>query len=352
MSNDANQIEFSFKKLMGFRMTDAQKAWYNENAGVLLNAHASEVWTDVIPATPPPTTTSVIEVYDTLTLTEDTSVVGKMAWLCKTGETQLTGFIPPRFGQGYFVRVFDNALNEILTADASTWTFDYDNGVLWFETSPLTYGHTMPIKIRVYRYVGTTLEDILGAPIALISGVYHERIVAEDDDCYIYVLDSNLALGPQLLVVGSQGGSLSIGMRWLNVDIPKDAVISTAYITFMSADNTPQTGTIIRAESAYIPATFTTYEDFIARVFGAESVPWVIPECGDGVSYDTPELKTIIQEIIDGVGWESGNPIALFVSDDGTSVYSQANIRDFGCTESHRYYILSIPILRLSHLQR
>jgi hypothetical protein len=179
------------------------------------------------------------------------------------------------------------------------------------------------------------------------SGVYHERIASEDDDCYIYVPDSNISLGPQLLVVGSQGDSLNTGMRWLNVDIPKDAVISTAYITFMSADNTPQTGTIIQADSAYIPATFTTYEDFIARVFGAESVPFLILECGDGVSYDTPELKTIIQEIIDGVGWESGNPIALFLSDDGTSVYSQANIRDFSLTGQspllHIEYLAPVP---------
>jgi len=158
MSSDANMRSYSFKKLAGFRMTDADKQWYNENPGRLAFFHDTEVWTDAIPATPPVADTTVVKVYDTLTLTEDLSVSDHRGWAAISG-TQLTGFIPPRFGSSYFVAVYDNNDDEIVSSDASVWTFDYDNGFLWFEGDPTAEGWTTPIKIRIYHYIGTVLDD-------------------------------------------------------------------------------------------------------------------------------------------------------------------------------------------------
>jgi len=161
--SDKNQRSYAFKKVVGNRQTDPNKQWYNEFPGILSNPHASEIWTDDIPQIPPTSSTSIIQIWNTLTLTEDVTVPNHRAWLAISGSTQLHDFIQPRFGQGYFVRVFDNALNEILTVDNSIWVFDYKNGVVWFENDPTIYGHTLPIKIKVYRYIGTTLATASGS---------------------------------------------------------------------------------------------------------------------------------------------------------------------------------------------
>lgn len=161
--SDKNQRSYAFKKVVGNRQTDPDKQWYNEQSGILSNPHASEIWTDDIPQTPPTVTSSTIQIWDTLTLTEDVTVPNHRAWLTQVSGSQLHDFIPPRFGNSYFIRVFDNNLNEIPTVDDSVWVFDYKNGVLWFEHDPISYGHTIPIKIKTYRYTGTTLATASGS---------------------------------------------------------------------------------------------------------------------------------------------------------------------------------------------
>jgi len=161
--SDKNQRSYAFKKVVGNRQTDPDKQWYNEQSGILSNPHSTEVWMTDIPMTPPISTTSEIQVFNTITLTEDVTVPDKRSWLAQISGSQLNDFIPPRFGNGYFVRVFDNNLNEILTIDNSVWVFDYKNGVLWFEFNPETYGHTAPIKLKVYRYIGETLAEFSGS---------------------------------------------------------------------------------------------------------------------------------------------------------------------------------------------
>lgn len=161
--SDKNQRAYAFKKVVGNRQTNPDKQWYNEYPGILSNPHACEIWTEDIPEIPPASSTNSIQIWDTLTLTEDVTVPEHCAWLAISGSTQLHDFIQPRFGQGYFVRVFDDNLNEILTVDNSVWVFDYKNGVVWFEHNPVSYGHTIPIKIKVYRYTGTTLASASGS---------------------------------------------------------------------------------------------------------------------------------------------------------------------------------------------
>jgi len=162
------KTDFVFKKIKGRRFTDAVKAWYEEFPGSLVFLHAQETWADEVPVPPPGTTTGPVRFFNDLTLTEDTSTANKKAWLaCETPgdtNTQLKGFIPPRFHQGYTARIFQDDGSggmgeEIPTAHPANWLFDYENGVLIFENDPTAYGLTPPFHIQVYQYVGQTVAD-------------------------------------------------------------------------------------------------------------------------------------------------------------------------------------------------
>ena len=108
------------------------------------------------------------------------------------------------------------------------------------------------------------------------------------------------------------------GMRFLNVTIPKDATIDTAYLTFKASDT--RTGTTvnskIRGEASDNPITFSTLADYQGRAKTTAVVNWdAIPAWTLDTDYNSPEIKTIIQELVNRAGWASGNALAIFWDD-------------------------------------
>jgi len=179
------KLDFIFKKILGRNLTTNLKQWYEEFAGSLTFQHISEIFSDDIPAIPPNITTSSIQIFNQYTLTEDNTTSNKRAWIvCSTiGDltTQLNRFIPPRFGQSYTARLFDNNNVEIPPTHASNWLFDYENGIVFFESNPINYGIVLPIKISVYRYIGNTLTTSGTGGGTQDSGeVFGEFILGED----------------------------------------------------------------------------------------------------------------------------------------------------------------------------
>lgn len=172
----ANTADLVFKKIVGRQYTTNAKSWYEEYPGVPFNLYSTDVWIDVIPITPPLISTAVIAVYNTLTLTEDVTVVSQKSWLAEDPPgTRIGAFIPPRFGHGYTVRVFDADDDEIPTTDPVNWFFDYDFGILTFDSDPGSYGwNDSAFKVRTYRYIGQTLEDLV---VSGTGGRYASEII-------------------------------------------------------------------------------------------------------------------------------------------------------------------------------
>lgn len=162
-----------------------------------------------------------------------------------------------------------------------------------------------------------------------------KQVIASSDDIVVYNNSSSWA--NQALTIGNEttgyiaGTALKsgVGLRFLNVTIPAGAVITTAYLIFTANINLSN-GTVktkITGDKELNAATFSTLADYQARrgiqVGGAndtkrtaaqvtwDSIPaWIVDQ-----QYQSPELKTIIQEIIDQTGWTSGNSLALFWDD-------------------------------------
>jgi len=107
-------------------------------------------------------------------------------------------------------------------------------------------------------------------------------------------------------------------MRFLNVTIPKNATIDTAYLTLRAYAT--RTGTTvnskIRGEAADNPVTFSTLADYQGRPKTTAVVNWnAIPAWTLDTDYNSPEIKTIIQELVNRAGWVSGNALVIFWDD-------------------------------------
>lgn len=110
--------------------------------------------------------------------------------------------------------------------------------------------------------------------------------------------------------LSTSGGGSWLGLRFTNVTIPQGATITSAYQTvYVHSNDDPNLD--IYGEATDDAATFTTSSKNITnRSLTTAKVNWSATDIGTG-SKDTPELKTIIQEIIDRAGWSSGNDIVL-----------------------------------------
>ena len=117
-----------------------------------------------------------------------------------------------------------------------------------------------------------------------------------------------------------------VGVRY-QVDIPKGAAITDAWIRFQVDEDkggSLPVNVIIEGElspnaSQFVggnPGTF----DISTRPRTAAQVQWSIPNwttVGDqGPDQTTPNIASIIQEIVNQDGWASGNALVLIISDD------------------------------------
>lgn len=129
------------------------------------------------------------------------------------------------------------------------------------------------------------------------------------------------------LVRDGNDGDQWVGMRFNNVAIPAGSVIANAYIQF-TVDKTDSASGIVtfQAEAVDNGATFTsTTADISSRPRTSSSVLWTnIPYWGtvgaSGPDQRTPNLATVVQEVVNRSGWTSGNSMNIIASGTGERV--------------------------------
>jgi hypothetical protein len=177
--NESQKIDYLWKKV-GYGVTKtaepASKEAFNESIPSPLLYRGDLIWTQSgdIPASPPASTTSLVQVYKdgggagyspTVQCTEDLTAPDNQTW-----KTNLINWIPTQFGDNYLVQVYagPTGLTNPQTAGTKlfgagsgsddTWFFDYQSGVLNFNgaTIPTAIGTGTANTIYVvgYRYVG------------------------------------------------------------------------------------------------------------------------------------------------------------------------------------------------------
>lgn len=135
-----------------------------------------------------------------------------------------------------------------------------------------------------------------------------------------------------LYITNLWGAVNEIGVRFTNITISKGATITSAYLTLQATANyVTGDSTIIRGIAEDNTATFSTYVNFAGRARTNSSASWTFEAWTQNSSYNSPDLTSIIQEIINRAGWASGNALAI-VTSPGTSVtqYRQAKAYDVG----------------------
>jgi hypothetical protein len=271
--------DYTFKKILNKRSTDNTKRVSEEIGDYTQNIHFSEIWSENITWPPPAASDSVVEKYTKLELTRDTSVSNGQCWFATSDITypydeslRLKKWISDKFNEDntatYSIRLFQgdpgSALNdvEIYFNDQSNWVFDYQTGILTFQSSTLSTGTTTTqsgkvFKISGYRYIG--LMGVAGASTIDGTGTANYLSVFTDAntlaDSIVQQIDGVLANGDTILQVDGV-----ITAKAKSFDIPHPT--KTGYRLRYGCLEGPENGVYHRGKltgSGYIKVTLPEY---------------------------------------------------------------------------------------------
>jgi hypothetical protein len=149
------------------------------------------------------------------------------------------------------------------------------------------------------------------------------RVAGSSDDAE-EAASGNTSLGSSDLELTLDGGShQTVGMRFTGIDIPQGATISNAYIQFqVDETSTGATSLTVQGEAIGDAPTFASVSGNIssrartASAVGWTPAPWsTVGESGP--DQQTPDISSVIQEVIYRPDWTSGNSIVIIITGTG-----------------------------------
>lgn len=137
-------------------------------------------------------------------------------------------------------------------------------------------------------------------------------------DGAMYDDSSDLELGNDPAFLGDQ----TVGLRFTGLNIPQGAKITHAYIEFETDSVSQETTslTFFAHASDDAPAFTSTAYNLTGRIKSVASVGWTnIPTWNTvNETHQSPELSTLIQEIVNRGGWVAGSSMVFIIEGTGT----------------------------------
>ncbi len=136
-------------------------------------------------------------------------------------------------------------------------------------------------------------------------------------------------------------GDQTVGMRFNGVDIPQAATITKAYVQFKVDEvNSGATFLTIEGEDIDDAVTFSSSKRNISsRPRTTAAVAWSPPSwLTVGVDQQTPDIASVIQEIVDRDGWLSGKSLVIIITGTGERVAESYNGDPAGAPLLHVEY--------------
>ncbi|MBT8132551.1 MAG: DUF11 domain-containing protein, partial [Gammaproteobacteria bacterium] len=157
------------------------------------------------------------------------------------------------------------------------------------------------------------------------------QVSANNDDAEERISDGDMDRGSSDLELVFDGGTEQlVGVRFDNVNVPAGVVITNAYIQFTTDEtDSGTTNVLIHGQADPDPPQFQNDDfDISSRAATAATVSWnSIPSWNtvgeQGNNQRTPNLATIISELIADPGWAANNAM-VFVFGAGSGCISSA----------------------------
>ena len=173
-----------------------------------------------------------------------------------------------------------------------------------------------------------TITDMIGTHVLNIP------IVNADDDVEENAAEGGMdSASSDLEMIADGGTNQVVGLRFRNVTIPKGATVNSAFIQFTTdSDNTSSGATtlIIHGESAGAPAPFgLSHNNVSSRTNTNAFETWTVDPWNTfneaGPAQRSPNIATILNEIIGLNAWAEGNDMVFKITGNGTRTAASFN---------------------------
>ena len=169
--------------------------------------------------------------------------------------------------------------------------------------------------------VGATGFLVVRPNPAAAATIVEARVSASSDDAEQFASGSMYITSSDLELI-HDADDQTVGMRWVNVSIPRGATISAAYIEFVAKESQSETTTLtFRAQASDNAPTFSgTSLNISSRSKTTASQGWSPADWSSGqagANQRTADLSSVIQEVVNRSGWASGNALAIIVTGVG-----------------------------------
>lgn len=149
-----------------------------------------------------------------------------------------------------------------------------------------------------------------------------EQIAASSDDGYSRS-DSVFSDNANFVLFGRGGGGVTFDawFRFQGVAIPLKAKIISATIEFIADGNYGNTACVMKIhandeDDAAAPVSRASHAGKSRTTAYAD---WTVTAWTSGQTYTSPEIRALIQEVVDRGGWVSGNDLMILLDDNGSS---------------------------------
>jgi hypothetical protein len=172
------------------------------------------------------------------------------------------------------------------------------------------------------------------------------RIATSSDDAEERLSDGRVSLtSSDLELVTDSADVQLVGVRFPGLAIPPGAAIQSAWIQLQTDETSSETTTLtVRAQKSANAAPFvSTAGSLSARTPTVAAVPWspsawsVVGEAT--ATQRTPSLTALVQEVVSGPGWASGNAIAFLIGGSGRRVAEAVDGSATGAPLLHVEYL-------------
>jgi len=212
-------------------------------------------------------------------------------------------------------------------------------------TASFSASGTYALRLTAYDGEFYTYDEININVISLAgSSILEKRVLTSSDDAEESNTGTIDLISPSLDMIWPDQ---TIGIRFIGVNLPKNALINNAYIQFETQKlGSTATSLTIWGEAQDNPGTFTaTSQDVSSRLRTATSAVWTPPSWTvlyqAGVDQRTSNISTILEDLISRPGWSSGNSMVFIIGGTGLrTAWSYDGLRS-GAPRLHIEYTIS-----------
>lgn len=205
---------------------------------------------------------------------------------------------------------------------------DIDDNVTWLYVVPQLYNASAPVDFD-FRLFWTNDIGGGGSFIQTTTNDCEESIGPVGPAGDVTCGSTDIEMHAENVVETPADDNDLSAYRFTGVTVPNAATIVNASIQFHADETDPNVPIVVvfHGEDVDDSATLTSANFNISgRTNTTASVSWSIPEWDtiheEGPDQVTPDLSTIVQEIVDRPGWVSGNDMTIMLNDwiDNTGV--------------------------------